>query len=383
MSWSAGGEPVDGDGETLRFDPHTGHWTAERYDAVRAILNDPEAFDLSSADPPGSLLPAGTEACSRLRTVLDGHAVNVTTHGHRALQQALRAVFAKNVVEEMQPQLTARIRRLVERQTTTGRLDVVVDIAEPLYADVVCVLSGWSAADEAWMLSTAVRLGEIVGGPQPPSPDRCADVDARLRRFDPVLAGARSAPAAGRIVETLVEAGLGPAQSVAAGLLLRSAGVYPLTAAIAKGVALLVEWDLWNQAATADHRLVDELLRYTCPVGALLRVASTSRELGSSALTAGDRIIVSLMRANRDGEQFEDPDSLMLDRAPNNHLAFGAGPYRCQGAHLARTVMTILLRELGRCVSAPRVEQMERQVELAESPAPSLVLSFAPVAPSE
>jgi cytochrome P450 len=373
MSWEAG--------DALRFDPRTGHWAADRYESARAVLSDPDTFDLSSAAPAGTRLPDGTEACSRLRTVLAGHAVNVTGAGHRLLQQALRAVFAKNVVEEMQPELTARIRRLVERQTATGRLDVVADIAEPLYSDVVCALSGWPADDEAWMLRTAELLGAVVAGLRPPSPDECFELGERLGRFGAVLAGERSACGTGRVVDTLLESGLAPAQSVAAGLLLRQAGVYPLTAAIAKGVTLLVEQDLWDEAARADHRLVDELLRYSSPVAALLRVAARSCEMGSSTLAAGDRVIVSLAHANRDGEQFDDPDSVVLDRAPNNHLAFGSGLYRCHGSHLAREVMVILLRELGRRVAEPRIEHEEGDAA-GEGFVPTVVISFLRDAPA-
>ena len=43
---------------------------------------------------------------------------------------------------------------------------------------------------------------------------------------------------------------------------------------------------------------------------------------------------------------FEAPDSFRVDRTPNLHLAFGAGPHFCLGANLARTEIRILLEEL-------------------------------------
>ena len=144
----------------------------------------------------------------------------------------------------------------------------------------------------------------------------------------------------------------------------------------AASLALLVEQRMWEEAVVADHRLVDELLRYTSPIGALLRVVSRSCTVGSSSVTAGDRVILALAHANRDAGQFDDPEALMLDRAPNDHLAFGAGPHRCQGAHLAREVLAIMLRELGRCVTEPRAEHGEDQ---DDRPVPSLFLSFQPV----
>ena len=43
-----------------------------------------------------------------------------------------------------------------------------------------------------------------------------------------------------------------------------------------------------------------------------------------------------LAGANRDPDAFEHPDALMLDRSPNQHLAFSNGIHFCLGAMLAR-----------------------------------------------
>jgi pimeloyl-[acyl-carrier protein] synthase len=50
--------------------------------------------------------------------------------------------------------------------------------------------------------------------------------------------------------------------------------------------------------------------------------------------------------ANRDPEQFPEPERMNLRRRNNAHLAFGAGPHACLGLHLARIEAQIAFQHL-------------------------------------
>jgi cytochrome P450 len=91
---------------------------------------------------------------------------------------------------------------------------------------------------------------------------------------------------------------------------------------------------------------VEELLRFTPPVVHFRRTATVDVELGGSDIRAGDKVVVFYASGNRDGEVFDEPDELRLDRSPNPHLSFGAGPHLCLGAHLARLQMEAMLGEV-------------------------------------
>ena len=69
-------------------------------------------------------------------------------------------------------------------------------------------------------------------------------------------------------------------------------------------------------------------------------------EIGGHAIGAGEKVLISWASANRDGDEFPDPDVFDLDRERNRHIAFGAGPHRCAGSNLARLNLRIAVHEL-------------------------------------
>jgi cytochrome P450 len=48
--------------------------------------------------------------------------------------------------------------------------------------------------------------------------------------------------------------------------------------------------------------------------------------------------------ANRDPHAFERANEVVLDRAINRHVAFGAGIHRCAGSNLARMELTVAVQ---------------------------------------
>ena len=114
---------------------------------------------------------------------------------------------------------------------------------------------------------------------------------------------------------------------------------------------------------------VEELLRHESPVQVLRRTVTRDVELGGHQLAAGDTIIVLWGSANRDSSEFEDADSFVEARSPNRHLAFGCGPHRCLGSHLARAeIVAALQRVLARLRDYDvREEGVERYMGIVRS----------------
>jgi hypothetical protein len=82
---------------------------------------------------------------------------------------------------------------------------------------------------------------------------------------------------------------------------------------------------------------IEELLRHSGPSRAQFRLAAERVRLGGATIAKGDRIALMLKAANRDPEQFPEPDRLDFRRGLPRHLALGDGKHSCIGAALVRT----------------------------------------------
>ena len=78
-------------------------------------------------------------------------------------------------------------------------------------------------------------------------------------------------------------------------------------------------------------KAIEEFLRYFSPTQALARTVVEDTEFLGCPMKVGDRVLLAWNSANRDAQQFDDPDELDIDRWPNRHTAFGIGVHRCAG----------------------------------------------------
>lgn len=85
---------------------------------------------------------------------------------------------------------------------------------------------------------------------------------------------------------------------------------------------------------------IEELLRAYSPV-TMARRLGDDVEYKGCPMKAGERILMNFPGANRDPAVFENPNEVILDRAVNRHVAFGAGIHRCAGSNLARMELRI------------------------------------------
>lgn len=110
---------------------------------------------------------------------------------------------------------------------------------------------------------------------------------------------------------------------------------------------------------------VEELLRHQTPVMQVLRIVEQPHEMHGVSMEPGDHVMIMLGSANVDDTEFPDGDEVVFGRDANRHFAFGGGPHRCLGSHLARLELRIAMEELHRRIPDYAVPS---DVELAFSP---------------
>lgn len=91
---------------------------------------------------------------------------------------------------------------------------------------------------------------------------------------------------------------------------------------------------------------VEESLRWIAPIGFFTRAPQKDVVLGDITVPAETELNLLVGSANRDEEQFSDPDRFDLQRISTGHMAFGYGRHHCAGHSLARGISRICLEEV-------------------------------------
>jgi len=120
--------------------------------------------------------------------------------------------------------------------------------------------------------------------------------------------------------------------------------------ATAGGVAALIEYPEQRDLLCEDPGLlpsaVEEILRWTSPIGNFLRTAVADFDLSGTRISAGETVALFYPSANRDERVFEDPYRFDITRHPNPHLTFGFGAHFCLGTNLARAELSASIKAL-------------------------------------
>lgn len=107
------------------------------------------------------------------------------------------------------------------------------------------------------------------------------------------------------------------------------------------------EWDKVKANRDLIPNAVAEVIRWQTPLAYMRRTALEDVDMHGKTIKKGDKVAMWYVSGNRDERKFENPNTLIVDRAnARNHISFGFGIHRCFGNRLAELQLQILWDEM-------------------------------------
>jgi cytochrome P450 len=324
--------PITGTTQPGPYGEVPGVWIFTRGDDIRDALQRPEVFSSHFTDEG---MPA------MIPVFLD-------PPDHTRYRRLLNPLFTPAVVHAMEESIRARMIGLIDAVRERGGCDFVAEIAVQFPTKV---FTSWIGLPEDQTGSFVAMVKQLIHTSDDASSRQTALAEA-LVAVDQLIRDRRAQPTDDLMSQIMDQAlddrPLDHDELVNIAFLLFLAGLDTVVAALS--------FSFWHLARTPDDRdaiargdvsandAVEELLRRHSFLN-VPRLLTRDTELGGVTLKEGDAVILPTALASRDPEEFDNPADVQLDRHGYRHYAFGLGPHRCIGSHLARLEMRIAFEE--------------------------------------
>jgi cytochrome P450 len=317
-------------------------WLITRYDDVRRLLADP------GLTKDGAMAPTGIKPAAKLPdyAATERHMLALDQPDHTRLRRLVAGAFTARRVTALTGYVESLVDGLLDDMDTDGPQDFVAGLALPLPVQVICEMLGVPEADRSafrqWstvLVSATARRSEYF------------EARAAMLGYVRGLLDLKRADPADDLLSALVTARdsgdrLSADEVTSAVMLLLVAGHDTTVNLIAAGAyRLLADRTQWKRLVAEPDLVpdaIEEMLRYDSPVqSATHRMTTTEIEVGGRRIPAGETLILSILSANRDGD-----DPFDIARPRGSHVAFGHGIHYCIGAPLARLEARIAFSRL-------------------------------------
>jgi cytochrome P450 len=321
-----------------------GQWVIRGYEALFNAYRDTDTFSSSFASPEqmkamAALLPPGTPRVPQARPI------SLDPPEHTKYRAPLQKTFSPKSALALRDEIRKLANELIDAVADTGRCDFMPAVAEQLPVRVFIKMFGLPLErHEEYRALAKEHLAGIATGPE-------AMMGKSLRLVDVMR-------------DTIIERRDHPKDDIISMLWQTTIDGRPTTMDDMEDYAVLLfiagldtvvnGMGLTMRHLATDPSLQDELRtnpkiipeameemlrRYTFTVP-VRRVAKDVLYEGAP-MKAGERVLMYDPAADLDPDKFRDPEVYDLNREDKTHIAFGGGPHRCLGSHLARVELQI------------------------------------------
>ncbi|MFE4613672.1 cytochrome P450 [Streptomyces niveus] len=343
--------------------PEGGFWALTKFDDVLMAFRDTETFSSEHGTViGGSFRNEADTASGRMLVTSD-------PPRHRQLRRRMHRVFSAQMIEQVSRTVRERVAVSLDDIWARGGGDFATDVARELPAAGLMAQLDVAHSDALHLLHlTQTMIGyrdetHTLGIEHEGL--RLATAQADIFDFFLDLIAKRRANPGEDAVSILLRPEPGEREldedTVLFNLMNLAIGGNETTQHSASGglLALMEDPEQWERLRT-DQKLVgtgiEEFVRWTSTASYVQRQVTRPIVVRDVELAEGDSVTLWTASANRDGDQFPDPDRFDLGRTPNRHVGFASGPHHCIGAAMGRTALAALLEGLrerpGRLVPA-------------------------------
>ncbi len=319
-----------------------GYWVLTRFNDIREAFQSPEVFGNHSIvpvdpDPQYRFLPSYSDPPL-----------------HMKYRAPLNRWFAPKAVEGFRPRIRQIARDIISGFVSDGEVEFLDAFGDQFPAQSFATVMGLPQEDVAFFIACARRISGAVSSVGEKSDPVGAMNDIKAY-FAEALADRRRAPRDPSIdfVTHLMGAHIDDRPLEDEEFL---DICMTLTFGALDTTKSVIGWCFWHLATHPDDRrwvvdepsiipsAVEEMLR-AYPIVSMARKLTQDIDFHGCPMKKDDMVLLSIQSATRDGDVFENPDEVHLDRTPNRHIAFGASEHRCLGSHLARAELQTALEE--------------------------------------
>ncbi|MFE6775203.1 cytochrome P450 [Streptomyces sp. NPDC057702] len=352
-------------------------WLVSRYADVREVLGDAERFSSRTGQVPHMMGHADPQ-----RPVLPGEFTRMDGAEYQRFRRHLAPeVGTPKRLTELRPRVEAIVDERIDALAAAGgRADFYGDFTVPVTTAAISGVVGVPYADRhlfhaaaGAVFSDVTSEAEMAAAMRPLHEYLYQLV--RARRADPRDDGvSRIIARSEQGDEPFTEAEL---VSMCAVTLV--AGFDTTATALAHGMFALLAHREQYARLRADPALipgaVEEIVRCFGGAAGIARQVTRDTEIGGTPVRGGDYVVVAIQAADRDPEEFDDPDAIDVGRRMNGHLGFGYGTHQCFGQQTARLELTVVLEKL-----VQRIPSLRLACEVSEVPFKSHTPVIGPAA---
>jgi cytochrome P450 len=268
---------------------------------------------------------------------------------HTRVRRLIMGALSPRAIAGMEGYLIRLVDMLLDRIAAKGKVDLIEDFASAIPIEVIGNLLDVPHDEREplrdWSLAILGALEPVI------SPEVFARGNKAVKDFlaylQTLVARRRAKPGdpSHDVLTRLIQGEENGEQLTEKELLqncifLLNAGHETTTNLIGNGLVALQSYPAEKKRLIENPDMiktaVEEMLRFESSNQLGNRMIVDAFELGGVAMLPGTPVTLCIGAANRDPQQFTNPESLDVGRTPNRHLAFGTGAHQCAGMALAR-----------------------------------------------